>query len=121
MKTEPQGAITFHVRSQECYTSFQNSRGWPSEAIAPTAADTPMSAERLRVALSSSAKPANDIAVKSAVRQRGNVAAEGPEEYRATTAGKQKRKGQSLLGSPSAAGNATGPRGRSRGRDVLQI
>src|SRR5712692_7674643 len=52
------GVITSHGPSRESYSPYRKSRGGPAEAIAPPAANPPVSAERLRAALSSPAGPA---------------------------------------------------------------
>src|SRR5436309_85973 len=49
------GVVTSHGFYRESNTSSRKSRGWPSEAIAPTAADPPLPTERMRAAFSSSA------------------------------------------------------------------
>jgi len=47
------GVITSRGPSRESYTPSRKSRGWPAEAIAPSAADARLSAEGMRAAFSS--------------------------------------------------------------------
>src|ERR1700674_4956778 len=47
------GVITSHGPSRESYRSSRKSRGWATEAIAPSAADARLSAEGMRAAFSS--------------------------------------------------------------------
>src|SRR5258708_2006615 len=49
------GVITSHGPSRDSYRASRKSTGWPAEAIAPQAANTPVSAERVRAALPSPA------------------------------------------------------------------
>src|SRR6266851_1409125 len=51
------GVITSHGPSRESYSPCRKSRGGAAQAIAPPAANPPVSAERLRAAVSSPAGP----------------------------------------------------------------
>ena len=72
------GVITSHGPSRECYTPPRKSRGWPAEAIAPSAANTPVSAKRMRAALPSPAGTTALLQRRVPGNSAGMVALEGP-------------------------------------------
>ena len=88
------GVITSRGPSRECYRSGRKSRGGPAEAIAWPAANTLVSTERLREALSSPAGAPTILQQRVPGGGAAMVTVESPG-YRATTAGKEKRNGQS--------------------------
>ena len=74
------GVITSRGPSRECYRSSRKSRGWATEAIAPSAADARLSAEGMRAAFSS---PASAPALLQRGLPEGSaemVALESPRE-----------------------------------------
>src|SRR5450432_2954654 len=88
------GVITSHGPSRESYRSSRKSRGW-AEAIAPSAADAALSAERVRGALRSPQARQRYCSEECREAAREWSRWKAQERYRATRAGKQQRNGQS--------------------------
>src|SRR6185436_4115291 len=72
------GVITSHGPYRESYSSAQKASGWATETIRASAANTPVSAKRMRAALSPPPGPTALLQQRVPGRGTGMVAVEGP-------------------------------------------